>query len=61
MPDTGTWKKSALQILPHYRRVAEALLDGDIRGGDREKSYSAQRWLADLRKADAAFPLCQHD
>jgi hypothetical protein len=55
MPDLGTWKKSALQILPHYRRVAENLLVEDIRGGDREKSFSAQRWLVDLGKVDSAF------
>ncbi len=52
MPDVGTWRKDAQQILPHYRRVAESLLAQDVRGSDREKSYQAQRWLADL-KADA--------
>jgi hypothetical protein len=51
MPDIGTWRKSALEILPHYRRVAEGLLVQDLHGSDREKSYQAQRWLADL-KAD---------
>lgn len=49
MPDLGTWRKSALQILPHYRRVAESLLAQDLHGSDQEKSYAAQRWLADLR------------
>jgi hypothetical protein len=49
MPDVGTWKKSALEILPHYRRVAESLLVQDLHGSDQEKSYAAQRWLADLR------------
>jgi hypothetical protein len=49
MPDIGTWKKNALQILPHYRRVAEGLLAQDLHGRDQEKSYAAQRWLADLR------------
>jgi hypothetical protein len=52
MPDIGTWRKSALEILPHYRRVAESLLAQDLHGSDREASYRAQRWLADL-KADA--------
>jgi hypothetical protein len=42
---------NALEILPHYRRVAESLLVQDLHGSDREKSYRAQRWLADL-KAD---------
>jgi hypothetical protein len=51
MPDIGTWRKSALQILPHYRRVAESLLVQDLHADDREKSYRAQLWLADL-KAD---------
>jgi hypothetical protein len=49
MPDLGTWKKNALEILPHYRRVAESLLVEDLHGSDQEKSYAAQRWLADLR------------
>jgi hypothetical protein len=49
MPDVGTWKKSALDILPHYRRVAESLLVQDLHGSDQEKSYAAQRWLAELR------------
>jgi hypothetical protein len=49
MPDVGTWKKNALQILPHYRRVAESLLAQDLHGSDQEKIYAAQRWLADLR------------
>jgi hypothetical protein len=53
MPDVGTWKKSALEILPHYRREAESLLVQDLHGSDQEKSYAAQRWLADLR-SDAA-------
>ena len=52
MPDIGTWRKSALQILPHYRRAAESILAQDLRGSDQEKSYQARRWLADL-KTDA--------
>jgi hypothetical protein len=47
--DIGTWKKSALQILPHYRRAAESLLARDLHGDDQEKSYRAQVWLADLK------------
>jgi hypothetical protein len=49
MPDIGTWRESALQILPHYRRAAESLLDQDLHGSDQEKSYQAQRWQADLK------------
>jgi hypothetical protein len=49
MPDVGTWKKSALAILPHYRQVAETLLAQDLHGSDQEKSWAAQRWLGDLR------------
>jgi len=40
MPDIGTWRKSALQILPHYRRAAEGLLVQDMRGSDQEKNLS---------------------
>jgi hypothetical protein len=52
MPDIGTWRNAALQILPHYRRVAENILVQDLHGSDQEKSYQARRWLADL-KSDA--------
>lgn len=48
MPDLGTWRKEALKILPHYRQAAEKLLAEDRRGDDQEKSYRAQRWLAEL-------------
>jgi hypothetical protein len=48
MPDLGTWRKDALQILPHYRQTAERLLNQDVRGDDREKSYKAQMWLREL-------------
>ena len=47
--DIGTWKRSAMQILPHYRRAAETVLDREVRAGDQEKSYQAQRWLTDLK------------
>jgi len=49
MPDIGTWRKRALEILPHYRRVAENLLAQDVASSDREKSYRARVWLADLK------------
>jgi hypothetical protein len=55
MPDVGTWKQSAEQILPHYRQVAESLLVQDLHGSDREKSYQAQVWLAEL-KSDVGDP-----
>jgi hypothetical protein len=51
MPDIGTWRKTALEILPHYRRVAENILVEDLHGSDQEKSYQAQLWLNEL-KAD---------
>jgi hypothetical protein len=49
MPDVGTWRKSALEILPHYRQAAENLLVQDLHGSDRDKSFQAQRWLTDLK------------
>jgi TonB family protein len=55
MPDIGTWKKSALQILPHYRQDAENLLVRDLQGGDWNKSNRAQLWLTDLKAIDPAF------
>jgi TonB family protein len=55
MPDVRTWKKSALQILPHYRQDAENLLVQDLQGSDRGKSNRAQLWLTDLKAVDAAF------
>lgn len=56
MPDVGTWRKNALEILPHYRRVAESLLAQDLHGSDQEKSFQAQRWLADLRMDASGNP-----
>jgi hypothetical protein len=49
MPDIGDWKKIALRVLPHYRSAAQNLLVEDLRGNDQEKSYRAQRWVAELR------------
>ncbi len=54
MPDIRTWKKSALQILPHYRRSVQVLLDNDLHGEDREKMFRATRWLAELGPANSA-------
>jgi hypothetical protein len=49
MPDIGTWRTSALQILPRYRDVTDRLLKQDLDGPDQEKMYRALRWRADLR------------
>jgi hypothetical protein len=49
MPDTGTWRKTALQILPHYRLTARDLLVQDLHGSNQEKLYRAQFWLTDLK------------
>jgi hypothetical protein len=49
MPDTGNWKKVALQVLPHYRLAAQNLLMQDSRSSNQEKSYRAQFWLSELR------------
>jgi hypothetical protein len=49
MPDTDAWERTAKQVLPLYRRVAEDLLDQDARGDDQEKSWHAQMLLKDLR------------
>jgi hypothetical protein len=49
MPDTGNWKKTALQILPRYRLSARDLLVQDLHGNNQEKVYRAQFWLTDLK------------
>jgi hypothetical protein len=49
MPDIGTWRKNALQILPRFRPVVDALLKQDMNSPDQEKMYRASRWRADLR------------
>jgi hypothetical protein len=49
MPDLEDWHQNGLQILPRYRATAERLLMQDKQGGDQEKSYRAQIWLAELR------------
>ena len=49
MPDTGNWKKKALQILPYYRQSARDLLVQDLHGTNQEKVYRAQFWLNDLK------------
>jgi hypothetical protein len=52
LPEVGSWRRNALQILPRYRGAAESLLAQDLQGSDREKSFQAERWLADLRMGD---------
>jgi hypothetical protein len=49
MPDIDAWRKNALQILPRFRPVVDALLKQDMNGTDQEKMYRASRWRADLR------------
>lgn len=49
MPDTADWRKAALQILPHYRPIAQELLLQDLRGNNQEKIYRAQFWMSDLK------------
>jgi hypothetical protein len=54
MPDIGTWRKTASQILPRYRSVAEQVLERDEHSDDREKSYRAQVWLREIRPDTSA-------
>jgi hypothetical protein len=49
MPDIRTWRKDALQILPHYREVAETLLAADLNEGTPEQRNRASYWMADLK------------
>ena len=49
MPDTGNWRKIALQTFPHFRPTVQNLLLQDLHGSDQEKVYRAQSWLTDLR------------
>ena len=55
MPDIGNWRRTALQVLPRYRAVAEDLLDQDVRGNDQSKGYAAQRWLSSLKVLESGF------
>ena len=49
LPDTGNWRKIALQTFPHLRPTVQNLLVQDLHGSDQEKVYRAQSWLTDLR------------
>ena len=51
MPDIGAWKRNALQILPHYRQVAERLIAEDSRSDDAVVRDRAQFWLYDPRSS----------
>jgi hypothetical protein len=53
MPDIRSWKKNALQILPHYPEVVETLLAADVNEGDRDKRTRALYWTSDLKSAAA--------
>ena len=60
MPDLGTWRESALQILPHYSEVAKGLLTQDLHAGDEDKMYRAEMWMTELKmNAPAATPTQQ--
>ena len=57
MPDLGTWRESALQILPHYSEVAKSLLTQDLHAGDEDKMYRAEMWMTELKmNAPAGTP-----
>lgn len=49
MPDIGSWRGSALRILPRYRQVADSLLRQDLNSPDQETIYRALRWRSDLK------------
>lgn len=49
MPDIGSWRKNALQILPRYRAAADQLTKQDMQSPDQERMYRALRWRSDLR------------
>lgn len=57
MPDIRTWKQSGLQILPHYREVAQTLLAADLRQTGEEpseKRYRILYWRSALGSGAAA-------
>ena len=49
MPDLGTWRENALQILPHYTEAAKGLLAQDLHARDEDKLYRAEMWMKDLQ------------
>lgn len=49
MPDLGTWKESALQILPRYSEVAKELLTQDLHASDEERRYRSEMWMLELK------------
>jgi hypothetical protein len=56
MPDSGNWRKVALQVLPHSRPAVQSLLVQDLKGTDQEKVYRARFWLSDLKLSDPDAP-----
>lgn len=48
MRDIGTWRASALQILPHYTEAATTLLTQDLHASDQERMFRAEMWMAEL-------------
>ena len=49
MPDLGTWKESALQILPRYSEVAKRLLTQDLQASDEETRFRSEMWMVELK------------
>jgi hypothetical protein len=49
MPDIGSWRTNAGQILPRYREAAETLIAEDASQGGPEQRGRAQYWMAVLR------------
>jgi hypothetical protein len=54
MPDIRNWRMIGLQILPHYREIAENLLAADVNEGDRDTRNRALRWSADIKSSAPA-------
>ena len=53
MPDIGMWRKTAMQILPFYRDMAQLLLAVDVRGFPGERRDRAGWMLAGEQRTSA--------
>ncbi len=49
MPDLGTWKENALQILPRYPEVAKKLLTQDLQASDEDTRFRSEMWMLELK------------
>ena len=49
MRSIGMWRKTAMQVLPFYRDMAQLLLAVDVRGFPGDKRDRAEFWLYDPR------------